>query len=330
MSRFFPLPSAQDTTIKAKGDRLQDPAKKTAYTKVLTHFSDPGLVINWTPVKAGEAPSINSQATGRTSESGPLTDDEKIWLSQECIIRFLIADTWDHTKTIPRLMRTFRWRREMSLYDVQGMSVELEALAARGKLYVTDYARAAYPLIYWHADKRRDDPTISFSAVRMMFYIIERSMDLMVAEVEEVGFLCDMSGKPDKSWAAVNINKQILHDIQTYYPETLGFAAVQNLGMFGKLLVNVMWPFVDPYTKKKVTFDLNFSDGKMAKPQAVPKSFGGSGEFVWDAPTHWVELRDECLARRHYRQVKWEELGGGIGLSEVDTKVPLGIDPRSN
>jgi hypothetical protein len=61
----------------------------------------------------------------------------------------------------------------------------------------------------------------------------------------DVGFIADLGGKVDRSWAAVDVNKHILHDIQRYYPERLGFAAVQNLGMVGKLLVNVMWPFVE-------------------------------------------------------------------------------------
>lgn len=49
----------------------------------------------------------------------------------------------------------------------------------------------------------------------------------------------------DRSWAAIDSYKHILHDVQRYYPERLGFACVQNLGMMSKLLVNVMWPFVE-------------------------------------------------------------------------------------
>jgi len=61
----------------------------------------------------------------------------------------------------------------------------------------------------------------------------------------EVGFIADLGGKVDRSWAAIDSYKHILHDIQRYYPERLGFADVQNLGMLSKLLVNILWPFVE-------------------------------------------------------------------------------------
>lgn len=61
----------------------------------------------------------------------------------------------------------------------------------------------------------------------------------------EIGFILDLGGKVDRSWAAIEQYKHILHDVQRYYPERLGFACVQHLGMMSKLLVNVMWPFVE-------------------------------------------------------------------------------------
>jgi hypothetical protein len=49
----------------------------------------------------------------------------------------------------------------------------------------------------------------------------------------------------EKSTAQINAIRGILHTMQTYYPEKLGWAMVQNLGFVSKTLVNMIWPFVE-------------------------------------------------------------------------------------
>lgn len=57
--------------------------------------------------------------------------------------------------------------------------------------------------------------------------------------------MASLGGTPDRSWAAIAADRQILDYSATYYPERLGFAGVQNLAWYGRLLVNMLWPFVE-------------------------------------------------------------------------------------
>jgi hypothetical protein len=55
-----------------------------------------------------------------------------------------------------------------------------------GKLFTIGYTIQGQPFIYWKGAKHSGDPPVDFKSVRMMFYMVERAMDLMVAGVESV------------------------------------------------------------------------------------------------------------------------------------------------
>jgi hypothetical protein len=77
---------------------------------------------------------------------------------------------------------------------------------------------------------------------------------------------------------------------------------------------------LSPFLDLQVQFDQKLADGKVAQPAMVPKHFGGSLEV---RPI--IETYKECLARRKYRAQKWSELGGTVGLSELDFLLPINI-----
>lgn len=87
--------------------------------------------------------------------------------------------------------------------------------------------------------------TIRTTTFSQTMEVEELNTSPLASRCREIGFILDLGGKVDRSWAAIDTYKQILHDVQRYYPERLGFACVQHLGMMSKLLVNVMWPFVE-------------------------------------------------------------------------------------
>lgn len=326
MSNLFAPPSPSVVNVRPKPNRLDTPDKAKAYETVVAHFSDPGYQLEWHPTRPGEAPlndKHRASAGKAGAQVGPLNDDDKMFLTKECIIRFLVADDFHLTKTIPRLEEAVRWRKEMGIDDVASMGQELQDLGALGKFFTFGYGNQGQPLVFWDADTKKSDPAPTFRTVRSMFFMTERAMDLMVGGVEEVGFILDLGGKVDRSWAAIEQYKHILHDVQRYYPERLGFACVQHLGMMSKLLVNVMWPFVDPNTKSKVSFDAKLADGHLAQAQMIPKDFGGAANIAWDGNVHYRAVIEESIARRNARAQRWSQLGGVIGLSELDIVLPL-------
>ena len=45
--------------------------------------------------------------------------------------------------------------------------------------------------------------------------------------------------------------------------------------------------------------------------------------MTWDGNLHWRAVIEECIARRNARAQRWSQLGGVVGLSELDIALPL-------
>ena len=76
-----------------------------------------------------------------------------------------------------------------------------------------------------------------------------------------------------RSVATLNnqVARQVLHILSSHYPETLSSSIFQDMPWIVRTFVNLMWPFVDPATKKKVTFG-----------SSADKSVVGRGEVEAD------------------------------------------------
>ncbi|KAJ9119619.1 hypothetical protein QFC22_003328 [Naganishia vaughanmartiniae] len=129
------------------------------------------------------------------------------------------------------------------------------------------------------------------------------------------------SRKIEKSTAQVNTIRGILSTMQTYYPEKLGWAMVQNLGIVSKALLNIIWPFVDSYTKEKVQFDVDIRKSNRVNPDLVVKRLGGNADFEYDLASYWPDLLQTCLQRRAAELEKWRQAGGRVGTSELVFKI---------
>ena len=64
----------------------------------------------------------------------------------------------------------------------------------------------------------------------------------------------NFAGKREGPPTSISVARQVLHILSQHYPETLGICHFQNLPWVVKGFINIMWPFVDPVTKEKVSF----------------------------------------------------------------------------
>lgn len=110
MSEKLYLPTTPPAPVVEADPRatLTD-VEREMYTAVLEHFSVPVYTI----------PGL---------EKGELLEEEKFWLSSECLLRYLRAVKWKTSSAaIERLEATLKWRREYGLYDlVKASHVEPE------------------------------------------------------------------------------------------------------------------------------------------------------------------------------------------------------------
>src|SRR5690242_10374286 len=57
----------------------------------------------------------------KDAESTPLNDDERMWLTRECLLRYLRATKWNVAQATQRHRSTLTWRRE---YGTDGFTAD--------------------------------------------------------------------------------------------------------------------------------------------------------------------------------------------------------------
>ena len=175
--------------------------ERTAYLSVFEHFSRTGYQI----------PSI---------AHGELTEDEKFWLSYECILRsvllpyfniaipidcllifrFLRGSRWKPHETIKRLENTLKWRREFGFYthltpgrvekevcrddSFLEASAETDTLQAQsGTQIILGYDTQGCPAFYMIPSKQIWNES---RCLQYTVFMLERCIDLMPPGVEYV------------------------------------------------------------------------------------------------------------------------------------------------
>ncbi|KAI0951026.1 hypothetical protein AcW1_008179 [Taiwanofungus camphoratus] len=139
-------------------------AQQTLFDEVLEHFQAETYVL----------PGVEG--------GGGLREEEKFWLSCECILRYLRATKWAGARAaIKRLEETLVWRREFGLYDLLTAShVEPEALT--GKMVLFGYDADGRPAMYLRPSRQNTEETVR--QMHFLTWLLERAVDLMGPGVE--------------------------------------------------------------------------------------------------------------------------------------------------
>ena len=167
----------------------------------------------WTTVPTTSAPR---------SPNAPITPSERMWLTRECILRYLRATKWSTTDATKRLLATLTWRREYGIdkFTPDFISPENET----GKQIICGYDVAGRPCLY--LNPARQNTKASPRQINHLVYMLERTIDLMPPGQETLTLLIsfEMSGDGPK----LGQGKQVMSILQGHYPERLGRAVVTN------------------------------------------------------------------------------------------------------
>lgn len=155
----------------------------------------------------------------------PLSDNERMWLTRECLLRYLRATKWNVTAASERIKSTLIWRRENIGEDKLSpdyISPENEM----GKHLVLGWdihGRPCFYLIPRHecTDKGRRQ-------VEHLIFMLERAIDLLPAGQDTIALVADFASVSRKQAATVSQTREILDFLQNHYPETLGRALAIN------------------------------------------------------------------------------------------------------
>ena len=167
-----------------------------------------------------EVPESSAQAAPKS----PITDNERMFLTRECLLRYLRATKWVRPEAEKRLMGTLVWRREFGIEKLTPdfISVENET----GKQVITGYDIHARPCHYLLPSKQNTER--SERQIQHLVFMLERVIDIMVPGQETLALLINFAQTKSGQGASVGQGRQTLYILQNHYPERLGRALVTN------------------------------------------------------------------------------------------------------
>lgn len=312
---YLPLTKASSkcTIPKATGLNGEEQEK---YDKVLKYFQQEDFKV---------AVSEANQKDKDSSKYKELSESEKAWLTRECFLRYLRATKWHYEDAISRIELTLAWRREFGISGCYDSENEVNGKLCSpenetGKEVILGYDKDTRPCLYLKPG--RQNTKTSLRQVQHMVYMLERVIDYMPSGQDSLALLIDFKASPVGTEGGkippVGTGRQVLHILQTHYPERLGKALLTNIPWLGWTFLKIIHPFIDPLTREKLVFDQPF-------PEYVPieqldKDFGGDLNFEYDHEKYWPEMIKIAESNKQKYMKRFENFGSKIGLSEYDLR----------
>ncbi|RMZ84796.1 hypothetical protein DV737_g918, partial [Chaetothyriales sp. CBS 132003] len=301
----LPHSSADGLTKKPLGAALATstpkPAAKLSADQQAKYESVLASVSQWTEVP-------DKLAKGSTTS--PMTDDERMFLTRECLLRYLRADKWNVEQTTTRLRNTLTWRRE---YNVKKLTPEYIGIENEtGKQVITGWDNEGRTCQYLRPSKQNTER--SERQIEHLVFMLERTIDLMPPGQETLTLLINFAETKAGQGATLAQGKHVMYILQNHYPERLGRALVTNVPWYIWTFFKLITPFIDPLTREKIKFN---EDSAMHVPrEQLLKECGGLLEFDYDHGEYWPALNGLCALKRQAYRERWEKAGKRVGEHE--------------
>lgn len=259
-----------------------------------------------------------------------------MWLTRECILRYLRASKWLVPDATTRLLATLAWRREYILgsHTAEYFSDE----NATGKQVIMGYDIAARPCLYLNPGQQNTPK--SEKQIQHLVFSLERLIDVMEPGQEALVLLINYQEAVKAPSGGQG--RQVLKILQSHYPERLGKALLINgklntsplpiphspitmlynlLTRGGEIVSWLFWaffklvsPFIDPLTREKIAFDQNLR--LFVPPEQLLKPYGGDALFEYDHNVYWPALNELADRRKNELRERWVRGGKRVGEYE--------------
>lgn len=271
------------------------PEHEANYATVLAAVSQ------WTSIPSSSAKNAPQEA---------LRDHERMWLSRECLLRYLRATRWQPPAALKRLQATLTWRREYGAdtFTPDYVSEENET----GKQVLLGFDADARPCLYMNP--ARQNLKMSDRQIQFLCYMVDRAVDMLPPGQESTAYLINFKGAPTNSMPSLAQGRTALSILQDHNPERLGRALLSDMPWFVNVFLKLITPFIDPATKDKIRF--NDDARNYVPPETLWSAYGGDLDFVYDHATYWPALAAETDKRRRAQRERWEAGGKMIGEFE--------------
>ncbi|KAF2468912.1 CRAL/TRIO domain-containing protein [Lindgomyces ingoldianus] len=247
----------------------------------------------------------------KNAEQTPILDEERMWLTRECLLRYLRASKWHLAQATTRLHSTLIWRREYGTDTFTADYISEEN--ATGKQVILGYDNEGRPCLYLLPNKQNTKN--SPKQVEHLVFMLERTLEITPPGQETLALLVDFRNSSAGSNPSVGTGRQVLNILQNHYPERLGRALITHLPWYVTTFLKLISPFIDPVTKTKMRYNEPLTDHIPASQ--LMKNAGGDVDFEYNHEVYWPTLNALADERRKARKARWESAGKCIGESEI-------------
>ncbi|PSK43076.1 CRAL-TRIO domain-containing protein isoform B [Elsinoe australis] len=250
------------------------------------------------------------ESTARGAKSLPLNDDEKMWMSRECLLRYLRATKWSVPNALKRLQGTLSWRREYGADTFTGDYISPEN--ETGKQVIMGWDNDGRPCLYLNPG--RQNTKMSDRQIHHLCYMLDRTLDMLPPGQETSCLLINFKGASSGAVPTVGQAKAVLNILQNHNPERLGKALISDLPWYVSTFFKLISPFIDPVTRDKMKFSPVLRD--YIPPEQLWKEFGGDLDFEYNHKAYWPALVEETTRRKDAYRTRWQKGGKMIGEYE--------------
>ncbi|KAJ5656222.1 CRAL/TRIO domain protein [Penicillium longicatenatum] len=246
----------------------------------------------------------------KNAPTAPITDDERMWMTRECLLRYLRATKWNTTEAENRVKRTLTWRREYGMEKLTPDYISIEN--ETGKQVILGYDNNGRPCLYLRPSKQNTEK--SERQIQHLVFMLERVIDLMGADQETLALVINFGESKSGQNASIGQAKSTLDILQNHYPERLGRALIINSPFYVWPFFKIITPFIDPATREKLKYNEDLRNHVPA--QQLLKSVGGDVEFEYDHSVYWPALNKLAEQRREAKHERWVQGGKQVGELE--------------
>ena len=248
--------------------------------------------------------------TAKNAPEAPITEDQRMWLTRECLLRYLRATKWKTADALKRLQKTLSWRLEYGAdtFTFDYISPENET----GKQCILGYDNEARPCLFLNPSKQ--NTTMSDRQIHHLCFMLDRTIDMMPPGQENSALIINFKSSSNGQTPSVSQARQVLNILQNHNPERLGKALISELPWYVSTFFRLISPFIDPVTREKMKFNEDLR--AWVPPSLLWKQHEGDLNFEYDHSVYWPALERITKQRRQLMRERWEKGGKLIGEYE--------------
>lgn len=248
--------------------------------------------------------------TAKAAPQAPIQDHERMFLTRECLLRYLRATKWSTANALKRLQQTLSWRREYGAdtFTHEYISPENET----GKQVVLGFDNDARPCLYLNPGKQ--NTKMSDRQIHHLCYMLDRTVDMMPPGVENAALIISFKGAASGNVPTVSQARAVLNILQGHNPERLGKALISETPWYVNTFFKLISAFIDPVTREKMKFNEDWRS--YVPPSQLWDQSEGDLKFEYDHSVYWPAFDAECKRRREAYRARWEKAGKQIGEYE--------------